>query len=234
MVPEPVYQTERVTVYQGDCLEIMPLLGPVDLIVADPPYMFGMASTMHEGKAGSWADMMNAARWYADMLKRMRERVERNQGAALVFNSWRSFPVLARAAYEAKWGIESLMVWDKEWIGPGGPAGLRPSYELVALFRHPEFKITDRGLPDIWRSKWCGQKPTGHPAEKPVDLVLRLITKSGVPSAGVVLDPFGGSGTTAVAALRAGCSALLIEREPKYIEIIKRRLKQEEAQGRLF
>lgn len=222
----PYFSRKGVAIYKGDCRELLAHGHPdVRLVVTDPPYMFGMASTMHEGKAGSWADMMNAASFYADNLRVLREVVTPRQGAAWVFNSWRSVPVLMRAAFEAQWGIESLLVWDKEWIGPGGSRGLRPSYEVVALFAAEGFALQNRGLPDIWRSKWpAGWRKTGHPAEKPVALLEKLITESGE---GDVLDPFMGSGSTLVAAYRRGRGAVGIEMEERYCEMAARRLEKE-------
>jgi site-specific DNA-methyltransferase (adenine-specific) len=116
------------------------------------------------------------------------------------------------------------LVWDKEWIGPGGQRGLRPSYEVAALFCQPEFALSNRGLPDIWRSKWSSVKPSGHPAEKPVALLSKIIRESG---RGLVLDPFTGSGSTLVAAKAEGCEAIGIEIEERYCEIAAKRLEQE-------
>lgn len=131
---QPYYEEGGITIYHGDCREVLPEVHGADLVVTDPPYSFGMASTAQEGKAGGWGDLMNAASFYSTLLVQFRRALENQNGAAWICNSWRSFPVLARAAFEARWPIESLLVWDKCWIGPGGSRGLRPSYELVALF----------------------------------------------------------------------------------------------------
>lgn len=229
----PYYDEGGITIYHGECREILPELDSVDLVVTDPPYVFGIASTAQEGKAGGWPDLMNAAAWYAIILRELHRLTLARQGAAWVFNSWRSFPVLARASYEARWPIESLLVWDKEWIGPGGTRGLRPSYEVAALFVHEGFAIPDRGVPDLWRAKWAGAKQY-HPAEKPVPLLSRILRESGcVPTAErvpVVLDPFMGSGSTLVSAKQTGVRAIGIELEERHCETAVRRL----AQGGLF
>lgn len=226
---KPYYEDTRsgIVIYHGDCREILPTVDSVRLVVTDPPYVFGIASTAQEGKAGGWGDLMNSAAWYALLLREFKRLTANQQGAAWVFNSWRSFPVLARAAYEAQWAIESLMVWDKQWIGPGGQRGLRPSYELSALFAQADFAIGNRGLADIWPCKWSSLKPSGHPAEKPVDLLARIIRESGQ---GDVLDPFLGSGSTLVAAKKEGRRAIGIEIEERYCEIAARRLSQEVLQ----
>lgn len=166
---------------------------------------------------------MNSSVWYESWLTEAKRLTANSAGAAWVFNSWRSFPVLARAAYAVRWPIESLLVWDKEWIGPGGQRGLRPSYELAALFAQPDFAISNRGLPDIWRAKWSSLKPSGHPAEKPEALLARIITESG---GGCVLDPFMGSGSTLVAAKASGQPATGIEIEERWCEVAARRLSQ--------
>lgn len=228
MSVSPYYEQDGITIYHGDCREIMPTLSGVSMVVTDPPYVFGLASTFDEGKAGGWGDMMNAASIYAGWLREFWRLVRGGAGCAWVFNSWRSFPVLARGAHEAQWPIESLLIWDKERIGPGGMRGLRPTYEVAALFCHPDFQITDRSTPDIWRSKWCGAKEW-HPAEKPIALLERMILAGGA-NTGTILDAFAGSGSTLVAAKRIGRRAIGIEIEERYCEIAAKRL----AQGALF
>lgn len=223
----PYYDENGITIYHGDCLEVLPSLTSVELVVVDPPYTFGLASTIREGKAGSWSDLMNNATWYAAWLQEIKRLTFSSQGAAWVFNSWRAFPVLARATMSIQWPIESLCVWDKEWIGPGGARGLRPSYELIALLCQPGFALENRGLPDIWRCMWSAIKPTGHPAEKPEPLIGKIIDESLNGKGGTVLDPFTGSGTTLFAAKRLGYNAIGIEAEERYCEMAAKRLGQE-------
>lgn len=219
---KPYYDQSGVTIYHGDCRDVLPTLPDVGLVVTDPPYIFGIAST--EGKVG-WGDLMNSSVWYASWLSETKRLTANAGGAVWVFNSWRSFPVLARASYDVQWPIQSLLVWDKDWIGPGGTQGLRPQYELVALFVHPTFSILNRSLPDVWRHKWMSTiGVTDHRAEKPVELLTRIVNESG---AGLVLDPFMGSGTTLVATKKLGRKAIGIEVEEKYCEMAAKRLSQE-------
>jgi site-specific DNA-methyltransferase (adenine-specific) len=118
------------------------------------------------------------------------------------------------------------MVWDKEWIGPGGQRGLRPSYELVALWAMPDFAIADRSIYDIQRFKWSSHKPNGHPAEKPEGL-MQFCIEHGAPDGGVVLDPFTGSGTTGVACLRTGRRFVGIEIDAGYYRVACDRIRRE-------
>jgi DNA modification methylase len=221
----PYYEDDSCTIYHGDCLEVLPSLDMVDLVVTDPPYIIGAVSAGNmASKSGGWADMMNSAGWFTSWYRHV-DRLLKHDGAMWTFLNWRTLPVVMRAAIDARLPVTSMLVWDKEWIGPGGPQGLRPSYELVALMAHPGFGIADRGIPDIWRHKVGSYKESGHPAEKPEQLVRRLLTTSG--PGGVVLDPFLGSGTTAVAAKNAGWTSIGIEAEERYCEIAAKRLAQE-------
>ena len=85
--------------------------------------------------------------------------------------------------------------------------------------------MPNRGLPDIWPVQWASQRPHGHPAEKPIALMKKIIAESG--NVAMVLDPFMGSGTTLCAAKELGCKAIGIEIEERYCEIAVKRLGQE-------
>jgi len=221
---KPYYQDEYVTLYHGDCREVLPTLDLVDLVVTDPPYIIGDVSAGSLGsKSGGWADMMNSAEWFTGWYRQC-DRLLKYHGAMWTFLNWRTLPVVMRAALDASMPITSVMVWDKEWIGPGGVQGLRTSYELCALLAKPGFAIPDRGARDVWRYKVGSYKASGHPAEKPVDLVQRIITCSA--TTGTVLDPFVGSGTTCVAAKALGIPSVGVEAEERYCEMAARRLSQ--------
>jgi len=225
----PYFERDGVSLFQGDALDILPTLRAqsADLVVTDPPYVIGAVSAGNmASKSGGWGDMMNSARWFRDWYL-MTKRILKPTGAMWTFCNWRSLPVVMRAALDADWPIASVLVWDKEWIGPGGPVGLRPSYELVVLLPMPEFQIPDRGVPDIWRYKWASYKPTGHAAEKPVALMSRLIRESGLQSGALVVDPFVGSGTTLRAAMDCGCRGIGIETEDRNCEMVVGRLGQQ-------
>jgi len=205
--------------WHGDCLDVMAELPPmsVDAVITDPPYMIGAISTGDaSAKAGGWADMGNSAWWFAEWLKRAR-RTLKQEGYACVFGNWRSIPTLLYAFSKIKWPVDSLLIWDKEWIGPAGPRQLRPTYEVVFLAGMPKAKIENRSATDIYRCKWMAgnNKTTEHAAEKPVDLMrhlIRLTTKPG----DMVMDCFMGSGTTGEAAHIEGRRFIGIEREAEY------------------
>ena len=62
---QPLLCEDGITIYHGDCRDVLPSIQCARLIVTDPPYVFGIASTLHDNKKnGGWGDLMNAAVWY--------------------------------------------------------------------------------------------------------------------------------------------------------------------------
>lgn len=99
--------------------------------------------------------------------------------------------------------------------------------------RYPRTIVSDAAPPfEYFALPRAGRYRTSdHPNEKPLELIRWLAGK--LPD-GVILDPFAGSGTTGVAALAEGRSAVLIEREPAYCDIIRRRLEEARGDSPLF
>lgn len=220
-------------VYNTDCMEGMNQITAmsIDAIITDPPYMIG-ARSVGTGKINPWSDYCNAAFWYAAWLGRARKLLKPT-GCLWTFLNWRSIVTFQKAAADLDWPIESMLVWDKGWIGPGGEKGLRPSYELVALFPMPDFKITDRSLPDIQRFKWSSSKPHGHPAEKPEELIKWLVAISTKPGM-LICDLFSGSGTTGAASAKAGRNFIGFETDLNWCNFANKRLEAAKSQQSLF
>ncbi|MDO8597830.1 MAG: site-specific DNA-methyltransferase [Sulfuricaulis sp.] len=218
------------TLYCADCLDVLPTLGKVDAVVTDPPYNFSTSSA--GTKHNFWGDAVNSAFWFSAMFKAYLSTIgSARPGVIWQFLNWKTFVPLQKAAWDAGLKFDSILVWDKEWIGPGGDVGLRPSYELVALVTVNGAKLPNRGLPDIWRVQWASQRPNGHPAEKPVDLIKRLVQET--PGA-VFLDPFMGSGTTGVACVKLGRKFIGVEIDRRYFDFACRRIEDAYGQGDMF
>ncbi len=129
-----------------------------------------------------------------------------------------------QAAFRAAGGHWStFIIWAKNTFTLGR-ADYQRQYEPI-LYGWPEGATRhwcgDRDQGDVWQIK-KPQKNDLHPTMKPVELVERAIRNSSRPG-DVVLDPFGGSGTTLIAAEKAGRVARLIELDPKYADVIVRR-----------
>jgi site-specific DNA-methyltransferase (adenine-specific) len=223
----PYYQDDAVTIYHGDCREILPQIGQVDCVITDPPYQSLDANVLagtttrlvpRNGKRLSATD----EGWFATMdrdailavLVECR-KILRPDGAVYVFADVKSglelFPGWAR----------NVLVWDKCSIGMG--YSWRRMHEWIAYEPMPDHVLRDKGLGDIIRVPVPSDKV--HPTEKPEAVIAPLIRNS-TDVDDVILDPFGGSGTTAVAAKRLGRRCILIEREEKYCEVAAKRLAQ--------
>jgi len=122
------------------------------------------------------------------------------------------------------------------WARAGGinyaPTHYVPTHEWILVIATPEFRLRDKsasGVGDVW---YIPQAPDPeHPAPFPVELPYRAIETTG---AGLILDPFMGSGTTGVACARLGRKFIGIEIEEKYFDIACRRIEQAYRQRDLF
>lgn len=216
----PHHTTDTTTLYRGDALEILPTLpaATAHAIITDPPYALTVGSS---SRGSTWGDAMNAAYWFTAWYREA-ARILRPDGALWTICSWRTLPVIMRAATDAQLRVASVAVWDKRYIGVGNH--LRARYELCALMPGPRFRITDRSASDVWDIPTATYKPHGHPAEKPTALVDHILDLTQIPPGGLVVDPFAGSGTTLAAAAARGLHAVGIEASDHWCDVAARRL----------
>lgn len=210
----------KATLYCGDCLDILPEVPAFGHVVTDPPYML-KSSSDHKSKLNPWNDLCNGAVFVSQWLKLCADRME-NGGALWSFCNWRGLPAFMKGGYMAGLDLKSLLVWDKGYPGPGHY--LRSRYELIAFYAVGGYRIADRNAPDIRVEKWPAIKPHGHPAEKPEKLVDWLLTLFGADES--VCDPFMGSGTVGVSALKAGRGFIGIEADEHWFDVACRRIEE--------
>lgn len=238
-----------VRVLQGDYLEVLPTLaeGSVDAVITDPPYCSGAISEAHRTRAPGqglrsenfrrfgWfvGDNMGTAglAWLLRSLAVQCQRVVKRTGSLLLFCDWRMLPTLGPAVESAGLRYQGLIVWDKGSMGLGN--GFRKQHELIMHFTFGAPKYHDASVGNVIRCSRVRAADRYHQTEKPVGLLAKLVAVT-TPPGGAVLDPFAGSGTTGLACLQEGRDAILIEREPAYVEIIRRRLDAERQKAPLF
>ena len=213
--------SEDVEIWMGDCRDILSMIGSVDAIVTDPPYLIGSASSRSpsgrfRSRIGDWS---NASIFYSMWMKECWNKLSEN-GSMWICGNWRGFPTMQIALDEIGAPLSSVVIWDKEWIGVGPTNGLRQRYELI-FHSAKGIGIKDRSEPDIWPEKWASSRPSGHESEKPVGLMRRCLESGGGK---IVLDPFMGSGTTGVACVNLGRKFIGVEIEEKYYNIARRRI----------
>lgn len=212
-----------VSLHNDDALNVLPTIptASMDLVIADPPYLLNVGSNGNVGgKVGTWADITNAAYWYSTWYKEC-WRTLAPTGTFWSFCNWRSLPVVQKALFDAGMPLTSLVVWDKDWIGPAPLWALRPTYELIAMAAKPKSRILNRSLSDIWRCRWMAvHSGTHHPAEKPQRIIEMILDAAGIAS-GAILDPFTGSGPVGIVAVRRKIGYVGIELDQRYFEIAK-------------
>jgi len=146
-----------------------------------------------------------------------------SKGAIYICMSSSELDTLQKSFRDAGGHWSTFIIWAKNTFSLGR-SDYQRQYEPI-LYGWPEGKnrhwCGDRDQGDVWNIK-KPQKNDLHPTMKPVELVERAIRNSSRPG-DIVLDPFGGSGTTLIAAEKTGRIGWLIELDPKYVDVIVRR-----------
>jgi len=242
----PYYQDEAVTLWHGDNAAILPLIGRVDHVMTDSPY-----SQETHGK--TWRSKMMAKQGYQKVSAAHDglgfDAITDEEIAA--FLAWCA-PNCSRwlIAFSDLEGVYRWMIairasgleyvracmWDKV-DGTPQLTGDRPAVGAEAIVcGHPpgRKRWNSGGKRGVYRHATNGAsrgaKP--HPSMKPIGLMTELLADF-TDEGETILDPFAGSGTTAVAAKLNGRKCILIEREEKYCEIAAKRL-QATHPGELF
>lgn len=229
------------TLYLGDCRDILPTLGKVDAVVTSPPYNCGK----DYGDGGDNLPNSDFAALLANGAFGADARVfVVNVGQ---FIGSRSERRLFRDVLLAATNLPLVdeVIWDK---GPANGAAwgnypnsprIRAQHESIFVFGDAKMP-TGNGLSwadwsRLTTSIWCLPATVDlsvHPAMMPVAVAERCV-KLWADVDGLVCDPFMGSGTTGVAAIRAGRSFIGIEREPTYFDIACKRIEEAYRQPRL-
>uniref|UniRef100_A0A6M3K330 Putative methyltransferase n=1 Tax=viral metagenome TaxID=1070528 RepID=A0A6M3K330_9ZZZZ len=204
---KPYYDHGGITIYNCDCMDILPELEPVDLVLTDPPY----------GIADKWVGGFSNKHGWSNAHKQKRLR-----------NSWDISPshkvfdlILKLSKYQIIWGgnyfslpiSRCWLVWNK----PERGFSLSEA-ELAWTNADNIVRVCDSNRHSDTRE---------HPTQKPVKLMKWCMSLSWTKNVKTILDPFVGSGTTLVAAKELGRKAMGIDKEEQYCEIAARRLSQE-------
>jgi DNA modification methylase len=198
----------------------------VNLTFTDPPYNVNYANSAKDKMRGKDRAILNddlGDGFYDFLLAALTPIMANCTGAVYVAMSSSELDVLQAAFREAGGKWSTFIIWAKNTFTMGR-SDYQRQYEPI-LYGWPEggkhHWCGDRDQSDVWQIK-KPHKNDLHPTMKPVELVERAIRNSSKPG-DVVLDPFGGSGTTLIAAEKAGRMARLMELDPKYCDVIVRR-----------
>jgi site-specific DNA-methyltransferase (adenine-specific) len=216
-----------VTLYCGDCLEVMKSLpdGSIDAVVTDPPYGIGLKANYKSRKRGALAEcndfppivgddkpfdpapflgfpvvVLFGANYYADRLP--------------ISGGWVVWDKLNGLTSGRDWGFNDNSDCELVWTNVGNAARLVRHRWMGAM------KESEHGQRRV------------HPTQKPVAVMVEIIEHYTHPGA-TILDPFMGTGTTGVACVQTGRNFIGIEIDPTYYEIAQRRIAEAQAQPAL-
>ena len=202
----PYYSDDAVTIYHGDCREVLEWLRG-SVMVTDPPY--GQAYRDRLGRSVS-----------GDGTTALRDQVLARWGSsrpAMVFGSWKA---------TRPDNVLQVLIWHKLEVGFQGDCEIpwANTHEEIYVIGKP---WTGRRCPSVLSFK--GYQASGggrpdHPTPKPIELLRHLVSFT---APGVIVDPFMGSGTTLRAAKDLGRKAIGIEVDERYCEIAAKRMAQE-------
>jgi site-specific DNA-methyltransferase (adenine-specific) len=202
------------TITCADCLAFLGGLPDqsVDLIVTDPAYS-GMNQHLQFGRGrivGAYQAPDNP-RWFREFhddpatyrafLAQCQRVLRPNRHFYVMFDSYSllSLGALVREFF----AVKNVLVWDKVNLGMGHY--FRRRHELIVFAAKGHRKLNQRDLPDVWRFPRI--HPVRYPTQKPVELFETMLCGSAGPG-DLVCDPFVGSGSSAIAALKRGCAFL--------------------------
>ena len=236
-------------IHVGDCLELMARMPAesVDLVVTSPPYNLrnttggGFSNPSNTGKwqgsayevnqgyenYGDYMAHSEYVKWQRKCLMSML-RVLKNTGAIMYNHKWRVQNGLLqdRADIMDGFPVAHIFIWQRAGGMNFNPSYFLPTYEVIYLIAKPEFRITKKlcGLGDIWKISQVQGNP--HPAPFPVELAANCIK---ITDADVVLDPFIGSGSTAIAADTLGKDFIGIDISSEYCDLARGYLNKADA-----
>lgn len=201
------------TLYEGDCMEVMPTLGGFDAVVTDPPY----------GIADKWKGGFSAKHGWG-----------KAKTEAVLRNKWDEQPLDAEA-------ISKLLAAAKDHIIWGGNYFELPPSRCWLVWSKPERGFTLAEAELAWCSRDSvvrvfdaprSEPGRVHPTQKPV--AVMEWSMGWLPSKESILDPFMGSGTTGVACVNLGRKFTGIEMQAEYFDIACKRIEEAYKQPRLF
>ena len=238
----PWVRAERIgdcLLLQGDCLEIIPNLGRVGAIFADPPYSSGGAfrgdrtgatsskyqSKEHRGLYGEFAgdtrDQRAYGYWTA-LWTGAALRATEPGGIFVCFTDWRQLPTTTDGVQAGGWIWRGIACWDKTEAARPQKGRYRNQCEYAVWSSAGAMKEEGRCAPGVFRYSVASEEKH-HIAGKPVSLYKDMLEIC----SGTILDPFMGSGTTLVACQRLGRQGIGIELDEGHFETACRRVEAE-------
>ena len=209
------------TVICGDCLEVMRGMedNSVDLILTDPPYGDGVAY----GRNGKTIQNNEDESINYKVILILYNKLKNNK-PCYIFTNWKFYPLLCDfIKNKTLFNIRMMIVIVKNNFGMG--YGFRNQHELCIVLEKGNVKYNTKNFSNVQNMQHIQHDILAHPHEKGLSLIGKILLHSSNKN-DIVLDPFLGSGTTAVACKELGRNYIGIEISPEYCAIAEKRLAQ--------
>jgi modification methylase len=171
-------------------------------------------------------------KWQRECLTEM-FRLIKNDGAIFYNHKWRVQDGLLQDRQDIVSGfpVRQIIIWRRKGGINFNPGYFLPTYEVIYLIAKPDFFLAPKAnaAGDVW--EFTQEMKNGHPAPFPIALIDRIINST---KANVVLDPFMGSGTTAIVAMGLKRNYIGIELSPDYCEMAEKRIEKNKKQSELL
>jgi DNA modification methylase len=207
-----------------EATELLASLAPASapMIFADPPYGIGYHSNYYKGKnphapvAGDWNFQIGEF-----LLEASRALLD--GGALYLCCRWDVTPLWVRQVPPTL-KLKSAIAWVKDnWSAGDLTGAFGNQYEQILFLTKGRHRLRGKRWPNVWAFARVPAKQMLHPTQKPIGLVERAVTASTDPG-DLVVDPFSGSGTTALAALRTGRRFLVGDIDQEMVKLTRRRI----------
>ena len=235
----------------GDVIETLKRIptGSVDLVITSPPYNLknSTGNGMKDGRGGKWANaaLQNGythhndsmpheeyVAWQRKCLEQMM-RIIPEDGAIFYNHKWRVQAGLLQDRQDIVSGfpVRQIIIWKRKGGLNFNPGYFLPTYEVIYVIAKSKFTLAPKANAhgDIW--EFTQEMNNSHPAAFPVGLIDRIVSST---KAKIVLDPFMGSGTTAISALNFKRDYIGIEISPEYCDMAKKRIEKHKIQRKLL
>jgi site-specific DNA-methyltransferase (adenine-specific) len=225
-------QDQRISIFRDDAIHFLRNLESqsVDLIVTDPAYS-GMNQKLKLGSGkiiGKYSDAGKAdAKWfeefhddpenYRDFLAECYRVLRNDRHIYFMFDSY-SLLTLAPVLRDV-FDVKNLICWDKANIGLGHY--FRRRHEFILFASKGKRPLNSKSIPDVWKIKRVTRSP--YPTQKPSE-IFELMLMGSADNDFVVCDPFLGSGSSAIAAIKRNCKFLGCDISDKSVHFSKSRI----------
>ncbi len=219
-------------IVHGDCLEVMKDIPneSVDLLLTDPPYNVSMKSNFHTmGRKGvdfgEWDKEFDQKSWLSVACEKVRKG-----GSVVIFNDYKNIGLMSDILTQEGFTVKELLIWKKPSPMPRNRDRLYVTSIEVALWavkgKGWTFNRSRTNYENaIFESPTVSHKQRLHPTQKPLSVIEEMLLIHSNES-DIILDPFMGSGTTAIAAINKGRNFIGIEQDWDYCDVANNRISE--------